>query len=98
MKTTLMMGTVAVAMAIGAVANVMADEQDHAKPGHQHRSAAYEQKAAAAVSSTEKAEQADGKRLPGRDCKLNEGGTRQHTFPPYEIGNPNRPECPPESK
>lgn len=37
---------------------------------------------------------AEGKRLPGRDCKFYEGGTRQHSFPQYEIGNPNRPECP----
>lgn len=38
------------------------------------------------------------KKLPGVDCKLYEGGTRQHTYPQYEIGNPNRPECPPSTK
>lgn len=35
------------------------------------------------------------KRLPGRDCKLHEGGTRQHRYPQYEIGNPDRPACQP---
>lgn len=38
------------------------------------------------------------KKLPGIGCKLYEGGTRQHTYPQYEIGNPNRPECPPSAK
>lgn len=100
MKTTLIMGAVAMAMTIGVAANVTADEQDHAKPGHQHRSENYEQGKAPAkeTKGAAQAASADGKKLPGRDCKLNEGGTRQHTFPPYEIGNPNRPECPPESK
>lgn len=41
---------------------------------------------------------ATDKKLPGVDCKLYEGGTRQHTYPQYEIGNPNRPECPPSAK
>ena len=101
MKTTLMMGAVAMAMTIGVAANVTADEQDHSKPGHQHRSENYEQGKAAPKEETKgeaQATSADGKKLPGRDCKLNEGGTRQHTFPPYEIGNPDRPECPPETK
>lgn len=103
MKHTLMMGAVAMAMTVGAIVNVAADEQNHSKPGHQHRSEKYEQgkveKEAEKVAEIAPAEGAsDGKRLPGRDCKLNEGGTRQHTFPAYEIGNADRPECPPETK
>ncbi len=98
MKYTLMMGAVAMAMTVGAVMNVTADEQNHSKPGHQHRSENYEQgkveKEVTKVAQISPAEGAtDGKKLPGRDCKLYEGGTRQHTFPQYEIGNPNRPEC-----
>ncbi len=38
------------------------------------------------------------KKLPGIDCKLYEGATRQHTYPQYEIGNANRPECPPKAQ
>lgn len=73
-------------------------ENDHTKVGHQHRDAEAEQGAMKVASTDKAAPAADGKRLPGRDCKLYEGGTRQHTYPAYEIGNPNRPECPPEAK
>lgn len=33
------------------------------------------------------------KRLPGRDCKLYNGGIRQYMMPHYEVGNVDRPEC-----
>lgn len=35
------------------------------------------------------------KKLPGRDCKLYNGGVRQHMMPQYEVGNADRPECVP---
>jgi hypothetical protein len=54
--------------------------------------------AAAETTKAEKTETPDGKRLPGRDCKLYQGGTRQHLYPQYELGNVNRPECLPETK
>lgn len=78
-------------------ASAQTGEQDHGKAGHQHRNAAYEQ-GIAKVSSSETASPTDGKRLPGRDCKFYEGTARQHAWPQYEVGNPNRPECPPEKK
>lgn len=78
------------------MASVAAAESDY-DGNHQHRSGSYEQKAAAPVKVA-KATNADGKRLPGRDCKFYEGGTRQHGFPQYEVGNPNRPECPAETE
>lgn len=97
MKKTLIATTVLGVALLGSA--VHADEQDHTKQGHQHRSSAYEQKGNQQVASAEKQKPtADGKRLPGRDCKFYEGATRQHSWPQYEIGNANRPECPPESK
>lgn len=101
MKYTLIMGGFALAFGIAAMANAEETAEHHATPGHQHRSEAYEQGKAKPTKPAEQVAMAntpDGKHLPGRDCKLNEGGTRQHTYAPYEIGNPNRPECPPESK
>lgn len=81
-------------LSITAFATTQADDQNHGKAGHQHRSEAYEQKSTQQATTAAAKPTADGKRLPGRDCKLYEGATRQHTFPQYEIGNPNRPECP----
>lgn len=99
MKYTLIMGGFALAFGIATMAHAEETAEHHAKPGHQHRSEAYEQGKAAAKPAEQvaMATNADGKRLPGRDCKLYEGATRQHTYPQYEIGNPNRPECPPEA-
>lgn len=94
MKKTLIAAALLGIAVLGSTAQ--ADEQNHSKPGHQHRSSTYEQKGTQ-VASADKPN-ADGKRLPGRDCKFYEGATRQHSWPQYEIGNANRPECPPESK
>ncbi len=46
------------------------------------------------TATPDTSKQVAAKKLPGVDCKLYEGGTNQHTYLPYEIGNPNRPECP----
>ena len=91
MKYTMMMG--AIALAAGFVNVAGAEPSEHEKVGHQSRG---QQSGPAKIEEKNTATQvatADGKKLPGRDCKLYEGGTRQHTFPQYEIGNPNRPEC-----
>lgn len=85
------------AAAFLTVAGIANAETNHEKAGYQHRSESYEQNSGKVTADTTPANAAntvDGKRLPGRDCKFYEGGTRQHTFPQYEIGNPNRPECP----
>lgn len=60
-------------------------------PFKQHRSPAYQQ---GAVKPETKQPAAAPKRQPGQHCKLYQRGTRQHAFPQYEIGNPNRPACP----
>lgn len=99
MKHTLMMGIFALACGVVTMASADETTAQHAKPGHQHRDAAYEHnKAASKPAEGTKVANADGKRLPGRDCKFYEGGTQQHGWPQYEIGNPQRPECPPETK
>lgn len=74
-----------------------ADEEDHWKPGHQHRSLAYEQ-GTGEVEVKPSKPNPDGKRLPLRDCKWYEGATQSHGWPQLEVGNPGRPECPPEAK
>lgn len=75
--------------------------------GHYGRSEIYDignvghHKAEADNKVTQVAAKADTdtvKKLPGIDCKLYEGASRQHTYPQYEIGNPNRSECPPSTK
>lgn len=61
----------------------------------QHRSEAYQQRSGnITADTTPDNTNTDNRKLPGRDCKLYEGSTRQHSSPQYEIGNPNRPECP----
>lgn len=96
MKKPLMFAVLAGA----SLASIATAEDHHGQTGHQHSSSSYETGAEAKAAETtgQQLASADGKRLPGRDCKLYEGGTRQHTFPQYEIGNPNRPECPSENK
>lgn len=91
MKHTLMMGAIALAIGLAAAANAEHPHQGRVGPqpkATQSGPAKIEEKNTATQVAS-----ADGKKLPGRDCKLYEGGTRQHTFPQYEIGNPNRPEC-----
>jgi len=49
-----------------------------------------EQSVTVASSSSD---HSNSKRLPGRDCKLYNGGIRQYMMPHYEVGNVDRPEC-----
>lgn len=89
--TYIMTASVLATFVVVGLANA---ETHHEKAGHNARTETYQQASSKVTADKAPVKTADGKRLPGRDCKLNEGGVRQHRFGQYEIGNPSRPECP----
>ena len=88
MKTALIAGAL---ISLSFASTALADK-DHSDP------AVDSEKSIIQKSSVGTSDLDGAKRIPGRDCKLYNGGIRQHMMPQYEVGNADQPECIPGSE
>lgn len=91
MKTALIAGAL---ISLGLASTALADKYHNDPSMDSSKSAGQTSKLMTSADSGDD----NSKRIPGRDCKLYNGGTRQHMMPQYEVGNADQPECIPGSE